>query len=577
MTDLGVRYLSDLSRCQPTHLISPEPKPGHWRTLTYETDSVSGTMLVAGPETAAADVVCTLDAQGWHEVHFGVFSQFMFPVEFLARLTDDTTSSMVEMAQLPPQKESDGRLTTPAYRTRCIHELFWKAADLTRLDLVLGQRSMRVTEGDGPGTHQSAPARIAYIKLVPLSEHQVERLKADRDRRDTKRLFGHNDAHGPHQFCRPMTEEALRRHIEAFGDSDFGRLYWEAGGGDELNYFTEIGRMTTRDLVEDFQDPVYRYQAESWRHFVQQDIDPFRVILDRSHEMGLELHAGYRVAGFHYPPPYDHFNSGDTFYKRHPELRGIDRDGRVAPRVSYAFPEARQFVVSVLREIALLGVDGIALLYNRRPPLLDHEPPLVDGFIAEYGQDPRQLPEDDDRWLTYRARTLTQFMREVVEALDAAAEEMGRGKRIEITAVVGANTEENMRDAIDVDAWIGENLVDTIVPYSSQPGDDSLNEAWRDPADVDDWIERTRGTECKLALNVMPRQFPPEGYFEKAHALYERGVDYLFFWDCDLRRAVYSPWSALRRLGHRQEIAAWVADGSPPMTSPRSLTSRMYW
>ena len=239
-------YLSDLSQCQPAHLLSREPKPGHWRTLAYETDSVSGTMLVAGPETAAADVVYALDAQGWHEVHFGVFSQYLFPVEFLARLSDDTTFSMVEMAQLPPQQESDGRLTTPAYRTRCIHELFWKTADLTDQDLVLGQRSMRVSDGDGSGAHQSAPTRIAYIKLVPLSQDQMETLKVDRDRRDTKRLFGHNDAHGPHQFCRPMTEEALRRHIECFGDSDFGRLYWEAGGGDELNYFTEIGRMTTR-------------------------------------------------------------------------------------------------------------------------------------------------------------------------------------------------------------------------------------------------------------------------------------------------------------------------------------------
>jgi len=36
-------------------------------------------------------------------------------------------------------------------------------------------------------------------------------------------------------------------------------------------------------------------------------------------------------------------------------------------------------VVSVLREIAAYGVDGIALLYCRRPPLLDYEPPLVDG------------------------------------------------------------------------------------------------------------------------------------------------------------------------------------------------------
>ena len=576
---LTIIYLSDLSRCQPAYLLSSEPQRGHWRTLTYETDTLSGTMLVAGPETAAADIVCKLDVQGWHEVHFGVFSQYQFPVEFLARLSGDSTFSMVEMTQLPPQRESDGKLTTPAYRTRCIHELFWKTADLTGQDLVLGQRSMQVADGAGAGADQSAPTRIAYIKLVALTADAVEALQMDRKRRDTKRLFGHNDAHGPHQFCRPTTPEQLRRHIEAFGDSDFGRLYWEAGGGDELNYFTEIGRMTTRDLVEDFPDPVYRYQAESWRSFKQQGVDPFRVILERTHEMGLELHAGYRVAGFHYPPPYDHFNSGDTFYKRHPELRGIDRHGNAAPRISYAFPQARQFVLSILHEIACLGVDGIALLYNRRPPLLDYEPPLVDGFVAEYGEDPRQLPEDDGRWLAFRARTLTQFMRELVETLNAAAAEMGRSQRIEITAVVGANDEENLRDAIDVEAWIAEHLVDTIVPYSSQPGFDSLNEAWADPADVDYWIERTRGTSCKLALNIMPRQLPPESYFEKAHALYERGVDYLFFWDADLRRAVYSPsWNALRRLGHREEIATWVADGSPTMTpAPMRITKLGDW
>ena len=71
------------------------------------------------------------------------------------------------------------------------------------------------------------------------------------------------------------------------------------------------------------------------------------------------------------------------------------------------------------------GVDGVGLLYNRRPPLLEYEPPIVDGFKAEYGEDPRELPDDDPRWLRYRARTLTQFMHEVRKAMDDAAERMG--------------------------------------------------------------------------------------------------------------------------------------------------------
>ena len=564
-------YLSDLSQCQPAHLLTPEPRRGHWRTLAYETDTLAGTMLMAGPETVAPNVVCPLGVEGWHEVHFGVYS--LDPVQFLARLSAEETFSMVEVPGLQPEREPDGRLTTPAYRTKRIAELQWKTADLTGQDLVLGQRSMRVAEGDGPGTHACTPANIAYVKLVPLPDEAVEALRADRARRDTRRLFGHNDAHGPHQFFPLTTAEELRRHIEAFRDSDFSRLYWEAGGGDELNYFTQIGRMTTRDTVEDFAKPLYRYQAESWRHFRREGIDPFGVALEHAHAIGMEFHAGYRVAGFHYPPPNDHFNAGETFYKSHPHLRGMDRDGNVTPRISYAYPETRQFVLSVLREVAAYGVDGIALLFNRRPPLLDYEPPLVESFRADYGEDPRQRPADDVRWLAYRARTLTQFMREVRAAL--GDNRRLDGKRIEVTAVVAAR-EENLRHAIDVETWIEEGLVDTIVPYSSLPGLDSLNEAWTDMGEVDTWVELVKGTQCRLALNIMPRHFPPEGYYKKAHALYERGVDHLFFWDADARRAIHSPsWRALRRLGHRDEIAAWVAGGSPPLSPPSMKVTRL--
>ena len=54
-------------------------------------------------------------------------------------------------------------------------------------------------------------------------------------------------------------------------------------------------------------------------------------------------------------------------------------------------PETRQFVINLLLEVAQHPVDGICILYNRRPPLVDYEPPLVDGFLEAYGEDPRSL------------------------------------------------------------------------------------------------------------------------------------------------------------------------------------------
>lgn len=565
-------FITDLDRCTPPNHMSREPKLRHWRTIAYETDTLTGVMLIAGPETLAPPLTCRLDLNGWYRISFGVYSDYSFSVEFLARMSSDATFSMLEMPPLVAEREADGRLTTPAYRTKRIDELFWKVADLTDQSIVLGQISKHNNSGHGPGSWTSSPARIAYIRLDPVSDSQVTALKADRSRKDTQILFAHDDAHGPHHFYRPVTAEELRRHVEALGDSDFGRLYWEAGGGDELNYFTQLGRMTTRDGVEDFPDPGYRHQAESWRIFREKNIDPFKVIVDYAHELGLELHAGYRVGGFHYPPPSDHFNDGDTFFKRHPELRGMDRTGKVTPRISYVYEKTRQFVISVLEEIVSYEVDGIALLYNRRPPLVDYERPLIEGFKAEYGIDPTLIPEDDECWLSYRSRTLTQFMREVRKALDRISPK----RHIEVTAVVAASKEENLSHAMDVEAWVAEDLVDVLSPYSSLPALDSLNEAWANPSDIDWWITLTKGSICKLAPNVMPRHFPPEDYYRKAQSLYERGVEHLFLWDTDVRRVKYRPsWNALRRLGHKDEIAEWTASGEPNLTVPHKKITKL--
>ena len=57
-------YITDLDGCQPATAISPEPRHRHWRAMPYETVGLSGTMLLAGPETAAPSVVYPLDQSG---------------------------------------------------------------------------------------------------------------------------------------------------------------------------------------------------------------------------------------------------------------------------------------------------------------------------------------------------------------------------------------------------------------------------------------------------------------------------------------------------------------------------------
>ena len=65
-------YVSDLDRCRPASALSTEPKWRKWRTLEYETETVSGVMLMAGPETAAPEVTYPLELSGWHAVSIGI-------------------------------------------------------------------------------------------------------------------------------------------------------------------------------------------------------------------------------------------------------------------------------------------------------------------------------------------------------------------------------------------------------------------------------------------------------------------------------------------------------------------------
>ena len=550
-------YLSDLSRCRPESALSRQIRGGHWRLLDYEADPVSGVMLVASTETGAPEVMCPLGASGWHAVSIGVFGGYSEPGQIRVKLGGDETFTVLTM----PRHE-----TTPWYRQyqgEHLWELFWRVADLTDQQLVLGQLTW--PSGYGDGSLESTESMVAYIKLVPLTDEELEAYRADNAQQDTRTLFTHNDS-GIHSQC-PTTEEEIRRRVERYRDTDFARIYWEAGMGDRVSYFSEIGTVPPLSDSDELTRRAERTVNESWRILREKGIDPFRIALEHAHEIGLEFHAGYRVSGFHFPPPYDHFNQKAFFYRDHPELRGLGRDGQPSPRISYTYPETRQFVISLLKEIATYPVDGISLQYNRRLPVIEYEPPLLEGFQAEYCEDPLTLDEKDPRWLKYRARVMTQFMREVREAMDEASETQGRKRPIEVSAIVTSSEDENLFYGLDLEAWVEEGLIDTLIPYSSNPNFNSNDDAWTDPKDAAFFVSLTKDTSCRLALNIMPRQLSGEAYRKRVAPLYEAGVEHFFFWDGGMERAEGTGAAhVMARLGHREEIEAWIEAGEPNLS-----------
>src|SRR5262249_47037082 len=122
--------------------------------------------------------------------------------------------------------------------------------------------------------------------------------------------------------------------------------------------------------------------------------------------------------------------------------------------------------------------------FNRRPPFLEYEAPLVESFQREFGKDPRQLDERDARWLAHRGRTMTLFMQEVRAAMNDAARQSNRSAPLRISAIVMSTQAENSFYGLDLEAWIREKTVDMIVPYTSVPKLLSTGDSWVDPREA---------------------------------------------------------------------------------------------
>ncbi len=546
-------YLSDLDRCRPSSALSRRWEHHTWRLLEYQAQSFRGTMLVAAEDSRAPEVIYPDPPSGWHEIYIGLVRKpFEEPKQVQVRLTDD-----------PAFTTLTGRPGDKDHQENWADEIFWKVANLTGRGIALRQIV----------SPEIRHAWVPFIKLVPLSEKQIRVVQDDRTQSATRRLFVHTDAH----FVNPTGSALeLQNYIEPLRHTDVARIYWEGGGGDQLLYFSKLGQdfldkyPQTGNYPEEVFYPrkIDRLWVESWKAYRRLGVDPLRVAAEFCQQASLEFHASYRVGGFVYPPPHDP-RPGSSFYQQHPDLVCVARDGTRLPRISYAFPETRRFVVSLFREMASgYPIDGVCLLYNRRPPLLVYEAPLVEGYREKFGRDPRQMDPEDPSWLSYRGSFLTLFMRELREAMDRVSEEKKLDRRLQISAVV-SRYQENRLHGMDLKAWIQEGLVDTIIPYSSSVRLNSYVPAWEDVSEIEPFVSLVRGTKCQLALNMMPRDLTTAEYRRMADRLYRAGVKNFFFWDGigRVRRA--------GRLGHRDEVEAWIRAGEAPIRPTAVPLTRM--
>jgi hypothetical protein len=86
-----------------------------------------------------------------------------------------------------------------------------------------------------------------------------------------------------------------------------------------------------------------------------------------------------------------------------------DYDGTEVSHPSFAFPEVRDYVQSLLAETASYDIDGLNLIFFHGQPFVLYEKPVVEAFRRETGLDPAALREKDPRWKWYEDVLMPTF------------------------------------------------------------------------------------------------------------------------------------------------------------------------
>jgi hypothetical protein len=542
-----------MSRCQPQAALSPQVKKDCWQLIPYETAEPgpkSGAMIGAASFVDAPDVTLPLSVTGWHAVYVGFWNPhyaYDGGTTVKVKLSDDPCFTRI----MEPEPALDWGPNGNSNATH-LKEALFKTADLTG-------RSLQFGKLHGPLAQK---VYIAYVKLVRLSVQQIADLQADRARKDTRVLQATIDGVSYFWANEYRTREHILELVEPYRYSDVGKLIWAVNYGDVTNYPTKIGAFWAEQRAVPIASVPGNnsYLAgekaayDSQRLLVDKGVVPVAVAAEYAHSMGLKFDAMFRLAVLGSIPPMR--DEGNGFVRKHPQFRQVMQDGTPVEKASYAFPEVRKLMVSIIREaVETFDVDGASLGFVRGPEFMGYEKPVLDDFHKEYGEDGRKVGFDDARMRTIRCRYLNALVRDVRKTLDEIGKK--KGKRLELSAWIFAGYQHNnLNRGMDAEHWIAQGWLDSVISQNN----------FIDPKV---YVAAAKEHKCQFIYNAMGGSELPKLWVNG----YNAGVDGFAIWDSDSLQDTPAVWHILRRAGHRKEIeaAARVAPAVPTTVKLKTI------
>ena len=251
-----------------------------------------------------------------------------------------------------------------------------------------------------------------------------------------RRLIMYNDARHYHMYIYepPMRLEDAWRPIDEIAGTAVDTFAYGFGVGPTMFHDTKVGEIWgTR--FEKLPNAVDWRAYENIMTLINRGYDPLKVIIDRTHEKGLEFFGSLRMTHSSDPKLTESTHNW-KFKIEHPEwcLKGPGKHC-----FNWVHPEVRDERFALIEETL-----------NRYD---------IDGFEVDLTFDPSYFEPDE---VEQNRHILTDFMRDVRRASNDAATK--RGRSIALGARVFPVLSTNLDCGFDIEAWLKEKLLDFVVP-----------------------------------------------------------------------------------------------------------------
>jgi len=310
-----------------------------------------------------------------------------------------------------------------------VEEVLWREADLTGEDLIID---------DCVGT------TLIAMRLVPVEPTP--------DTREVRwPMCCSNDTGVFKQMLHRSIDDIFEWNERVPVDSCMRLLLYGAGNMDACRHATKVGTQRAQLIDYAQEGGSVNIDIANVKKHNEWGINSAQAMVDYSHERGWEIYllVRHRAPG----PRSGNMDFVSKFWIDHMEYEILDSEGRSVSGLSVAFPEVREHMSEYYAELAGFGADGVCVCYTRGCPAVLYEPPMVEGFKAEYGDDPRNLPESDERWLDFCAEVITKYMEQLKNAV---------GPGCKLSALVHGSRALNRRFGLDVSRWVSEGIVNDL-------------------------------------------------------------------------------------------------------------------